>query len=293
MREMDIRIVIGKALFEIFLDSSFLNNNSNRLPCGPRHDHSLYEIHLVKNGTGIITVDNEKLEVYPGSVFLIAPGVYHEIEREPHQCLERYTIKFRYSVFENNQIQDFFPEGEFEEIMNTLKDINYFTFTDEHENISLIQTIREELGNRSIGYYSKIQSYFMQIIINILRSMTGNVAMKYDMPNRSIYDRRCMIIDDFFENYYDENVAIKDLCSILHISQKQLNRILLENYRITFKQKVVEKRIEVAKSLLRNTDLTIVEITNSLGYTSETNFCSLFKRKVGIAPNAFRLKEVY
>ena len=74
MQEMDIRVFIGKALFEIFLDSSFLNNNSNRLPCGPRHDHSLYEVHLVKSGNGIITVNNEKLEIYPGSVFLIAPG---------------------------------------------------------------------------------------------------------------------------------------------------------------------------------------------------------------------------
>jgi two-component system response regulator YesN len=50
-------------------------------------------------------------------------------------------------------------------------------------------------------------------------------------------------------------------------------------------------RIEEAKRLLRNTDLSIVAIAEKVGYPNVTNFYRHFQRLQGTTPAAYRQKE--
>ena len=51
---------------------------------------------------------------------------------------------------------------------------------------------------------------------------------------------------------------------------------------------VMAMRIERAKAMLRETTLTLDEIAQRIGYSSQSHFSVAFHKAVGVAPSAFR-----
>ena len=55
---------------------------------------------------------------------------------------------------------------------------------------------------------------------------------------------------------------------------------------------ILTVRMQKAKFLLRNEDLSISEISYKVGFSSQAYFSTVFKSKFGITPKAFREKRV-
>ena len=53
-------------------------------------------------------------------------------------------------------------------------------------------------------------------------------------------------------------------------------------------QYVVTRRVERAQQLLRKTDLALVDIAASAGFSDQSKLCAHFKRVVGLTPRQFR-----
>jgi AraC-like DNA-binding protein len=51
-------------------------------------------------------------------------------------------------------------------------------------------------------------------------------------------------------------------------------------------------RMEHAKNLLSNSDLTLVEIAAGVGYQTQAHFTGVFHKHVGTTPRAFRLRTL-
>ncbi|WP_409340281.1 helix-turn-helix domain-containing protein [Paenibacillus sp. MBLB4367] len=60
------------------------------------------------------------------------------------------------------------------------------------------------------------------------------------------------------------------------------------SYQTTFKQKLLDTRIEVAKNLLATTELSVQEILERVGYSLHRSFVHVFKQKTGFAPVEYR-----
>ena len=54
---------------------------------------------------------------------------------------------------------------------------------------------------------------------------------------------------------------------------------------------VIEKRLSLAKNLLRKTDMSIVEIAERSGFSYSSYFVRLFKKKTGITPQQYREQQ--
>jgi len=71
-------------------------------------------------------------------------------------------------------------------------------------------------------------------------------------------------------------------------SYPQLTRIFKKYMSCTITQYVNRTKLEYAKELLLNTDLSLSEITTQLNFESTSHFHSLFKKYYGITPAEFR-----
>ena len=71
-------------------------------------------------------------------------------------------------------------------------------------------------------------------------------------------------------------------------SYPQLTRIFKKYMRCTITQYVNKTKLQYAKELLANTDMSLTEITNELHFESTSHFHSLFKKHFNITPNDFR-----
>ena len=82
-------------------------------------------------------------------------------------------------------------------------------------------------------------------------------------------------------------VAVLSLIHIF-INRNQLSSKFKKETGKTLNEFVIHERIQRAKSLLINTDKPLAEISNYLGFSSQSYFHNVFKRYTGQTPNEFR-----
>ncbi len=95
---------------------------------------------------------------------------------------------------------------------------------------------------------------------------------------------------NYIEKNYSSPIRVEDIAGELHISRKYLCRIFAEYRGISTKEYIISKRLDVASSLLLDSELSISEIAREVGYADYTQLTRLFKVKKGMSPQEYRNK---
>ncbi len=93
------------------------------------------------------------------------------------------------------------------------------------------------------------------------------------------------------ENYY-KNISLNEVADMFFISANYLSERFKREVGCTFMDYLTRIRIEHAKILLKEDDLTVGEICSMVGYENSTYFNKVFKRKVGVSPGQYRRKLI-
>ena len=97
------------------------------------------------------------------------------------------------------------------------------------------------------------------------------------------------IIADVLEyvdkNYKNPNLSLSHLAETFHYSTSYLSRIFKSELGINFMEYLLDRRMEAAKNLLENSDLSVNDIAAEVGYSSYTSFIKIFKKFFGITPS--------
>ena len=82
---------------------------------------------------------------------------------------------------------------------------------------------------------------------------------------------------------YDK-LSLEDLAAKLHISKSNVIRVFKKSYGVTPYEYLLTLKIATAKLLLKDTKMTVKEISNRLHISDEHYFSSLFLARVGMRP---------
>jgi AraC-like DNA-binding protein len=82
-------------------------------------------------------------------------------------------------------------------------------------------------------------------------------------------------------------LTINQVAELAGVSVRTLQRKLAAEGRI-YSELVDEIRAERAVDLLKNTDVSLVEIAKEVGYSTPSNFARAFERSTGQSPTEFR-----
>ncbi|PKV50211.1 AraC-like DNA-binding protein [Aquimarina sp. MAR_2010_214] len=97
-------------------------------------------------------------------------------------------------------------------------------------------------------------------------------------------------VSDYIKEYPEVQHSIKTLCLKSGLSPAKLQ----EGFKFIFERTVSDfvrnVRIEKAEKLIKTTDLTISEIVYSIGLTSRSYFCKIFKKKYHCSPKEYKSK---
>ena len=94
-----------------------------------------------------------------------------------------------------------------------------------------------------------------------------------------IHDAREILLQDF-----DRPPSIKTLAQTVGISDRKLQQGFKEIYGTTVFNYLHNYRLEQARLMLREGDLSVATVANNIGYTHLGHFSAAFKRKFGITP---------
>ncbi|MBB6670682.1 helix-turn-helix transcriptional regulator [Cohnella nanjingensis] len=97
--------------------------------------------------------------------------------------------------------------------------------------------------------------------------------------------------------YIDEHVSNPDL-SLVHLSQlfdipsRNVSSLFKEQFDIKFIDFLIHRRVELAKKMLMETDLSVQDVGQRVGYLNSVSFNRVFKRVVGMPPGDYRKEQL-
>lgn len=113
----------------------------------------------------------------------------------------------------------------------------------------------------------------------------------YALMKNTISLRRSNFIrnmDQYIEEHISEDLSVGELCRQFGVSKTKLYQSWSFYYGHSIAEHIRIKRIEAAKRLLKETDLTVTEIASAVGFSDYNYFCRTFKKAAGISAKKYR-----
>lgn len=240
-----------------------------------RHCNAEYELHMILKGACHVYVEDQLIPLEEMQAILIAPGQYHHPKVTAGE-FERFSASFDVT---NGPLLSM--------LQSQVCKYKVFSLTPELEQICRSTFCECAAGNP----YQKemMQSLLTQLTVSTIRLL--GLPSESQSQQTSIREQsRIDLIDDYFEKNFTERAGKAALAQLLHLSERQLARILLEHYGMSFQQKLTRTRMDHATWLLRTTQKQIGEIAACVGYASEASFYQVFRKQFGITPQQYRLQ---
>lgn len=87
---------------------------------------------------------------------------------------------------------------------------------------------------------------------------------------------------------YTENITLTDLAEKYGISPSHLSGLLKNELKQPFSEYIAARRIQNAKELLKDENLSVAQVAEMTGYNDYFYFTKVFKKMVGLSPSKYR-----
>ena len=227
------KIHTSKGEYNIFTGEGFYHNSTVTTSL---HNHPKNEIHIVVGNNSFFLVGNEEIEVPSNSAFIVPAGVFH--------CCTKIGDNALHCPFQTD-----YNVGEL-------------------RIVSLDETIADNFltcvnDAKDSNNYNVVASY-----ISLILSFCDSTEVVEAKP----IDDYSLIIEIFFNSKYASDVCLVDLAQLLHLSERQTERLVISCTGKPFRKALREKRLEIAAILMENSSLSLSEIALKVGYKSYAGF---------------------
>ena len=240
----------------------------------PRHSNTCYELHIILEGTCNLAFDTQSYDLSLGQAVLIAPNVFHA----PSGVSESFC-RFSLSFSLSKDLAD---------ALLTVDREGYLLFEPGGQVVSLCRDILRELDEDVFLNRELVSALFSQLMILCLRMVRGDKACVSDAGKPLTQEDEIERIDNFFAIFPPEQQTREELAKYLHCSQRQLIRKMQALYGVSFREKLIASRMDLAKYLLRSTDKSVNEISSAVGYADNAAFFRIFRQHTGMTPAHYR-----
>ena len=253
----------------------------------PAHRHNYVEMMIVLSGSITHEIDGKELRLEKGEILLMNKHVSHSIHRSGKDDIGVNII-----------MSDRFVDGVAAELSGTV-------FS------SLIKENAKSDGSSVyLSFNTGGRKYIENVIENLLFALTenrGDVAvmtgtvslllrylslecdelMKAGSVRFDKDESRRRDILSYIRTSY-RTASLSELSERLYLTPPYLSGLVTELFGKSFKELVVDERMERAKAAFENTRLSVGDVIRSVGYENESYFHREFKKRYGLTPLAMR-----
>lgn len=248
-----------------------------RKPNPMPHRHSFFETHLYMRGSDTYQVGEERYTVSAGKVLFFGSEVPHlHVEDTPDRC----KISLAFGVVDRRSKMAATMMEAFSGRSVVAADFN-------PELLRLFNEILDEADAQGPGYLEAIQARLFLIIIAYMRLVGGDLFLPVVDKTRRI-DSRIAEIGRYVQEHMREQVTLEDIARHIHISTKQINRILQRDFSLSGREYIDRLKCDQAKDMLLHTDMSLEEIAAATGYANVFSFNKFFRRVEGLPSGLFR-----
>ncbi|MGM9607621.1 MAG: helix-turn-helix domain-containing protein [Oscillospiraceae bacterium] len=93
---------------------------------------------------------------------------------------------------------------------------------------------------------------------------------------------------EYIAKHYMKTLTLEEISKHVHLNASYLSIVFKKETGQNFSDYLTSYRIEMAKNMLRQGDMSIAAISEAVGYADSKYFSRIFTRLVGIKPSAYR-----
>ncbi len=234
------------------------------------HSHQWYELFFLEEGSMHCYFQEEVCALQAGDLFIIKPGTLH--------CTDIGQTQGKIG-----------GANFFFEIINHMEPVPWLPlFSFEKYAILPFDQECRMLASFFSGALKKKQG---MLAGSYLFSFLTRIAC-LQLPDKKVYSDtdsdmgRLYKIDQILQQCYKKPPYLSEIAEELHLSERQLARIIEKHYGCSYREQIVRLRMQEAVGLL-NQGLSVKDVAYTVGYESVRAFQSAFVKQYGTSPGTF------
>lgn len=263
-----------------------------------------YELFYCYKGKGFLRIHNVNYVVKPGTLMIIPPDVPTRLwfnennparmywvhfdlvfqDRNDHH-IEHYLTQESHVLYEN-----ILPEGHLIRpqlmLSNGLEFPTVLHMEEGEKVLGIVESIGKYAAKKERGWQMSCKIAMLLIFQEIFRQTLEEE--KPALTSKNITQKAM----DYIQSHYYKPLRRKEIADYIGLSEDRLGKIFKEETGRSLMTYLNDYRINRAKLLLRNSDLTIGEIATIIGFTDPYYFSKLMKKITGQSPSAWRKSEL-
>ena len=236
------------------------------------HTHNHTELFFIVSGKGQFLIQGQVFPVDANNLVIINPNILHtevSLNAQPLEYIVLGIGGIELTTGENSNGQ--------------------FCILDHIESVdisSCLRNILRETELKHAGYEAICQAYMEILIIRLMRNTALAAQVK---PQVISGNRQCAAIKRYIDLHFKEPLTLEQLSEEAHVNKYYLSHAFKQEYGISPINYLISRRIDESKYLLSETDLSLSQIAQILGFSSLSYFSQVFRKVQGISPKEFRL----
>lgn len=228
----------------------------------------------IKSGESILLDESCRMDI----AFIKEPLLGYSIAIDFRNCnaLEKIYSSLNHKALDHGRIEKILEEHN-----------GYLHIKDVFWNQSILNTLKC-LSEKNQVPYCVLKAAELFYLLDVESPLLDSDQKNPPIPRYLAERLEC--VRNYIESHLEEKLTITFLCHRFNISQTTLKNKFKEFYGYSVHRWILLCRVKKAAELLECTDMTILQVAQSVGYESTSQFNLVFRRAYGIAPSLYRKK---
>jgi AraC family transcriptional regulator, arabinose operon regulatory protein len=270
--------------YEIILDRPLKYNLTGKFQApSPEWQHFTrymqdYELIVVTEGTVYLQLDQEAFCVSKGE-FLICPIAATQAGYKKSSC-SFYWLHFTGDNPINVLHSEDLPEDPCEERI-------YIPSYGKMENAEKIIIMMKHFQDNVRSYHNNLHNNY--VCTTILSELYSQFLARKNQDNTALKRKQLFHdIQDYIKWNRSIEIKVSEVAEHFGYNKRYLSYLFNTIAGTSLKQYIIQEKIELAKFLLCDTNITISGIADQTGFYDSHNFMKVFKKTVGLTPSQYR-----
>lgn len=241
------------------------------------HSHSFFEWVWCVENHAFLNIQDTVYRFEVGDFCLLPPGEIHTDVYIPSVTHYKVVWNSYHQEAIYTHLHECAPDGQSSCLSEVCSVAPPFT-------ASLLSALQYELHTEQAHYQAVCTSLVQTLVQLMLRAFEKPLpaAERGYSPGKI-----ANVVNEYIGEHFHKPLSLVNIADALHFNQNYLATIYKKEAGKTIGQTLKEVRLNHAKKLLVETDLSVFEISKSVGYSSPEHFSRVFQEQEGVQPRRY------
>lgn len=244
-----------------------------------------FELILMTEGDLYIGEGDTESIVHKGEYRIISPTPFQH-GTKPSRCTF-YWMHFSYNAYRNDPIRHRNPGNTLPREIAVSDPKILLPLQAKLPQLDRLVVLLKQLQDCNQKYGNRdLNNYYATVILCELYSQLFLSGGRISMKNGQV--QLYSDILDYISWRLRENIKVSEIAEYFGYNSKYITTFFKKASGIPLKQYILNRKIELAKALLTDTNQPVAQIGYEIGFSDNHNFSNTFKRLTGQTPSEYR-----